>query len=104
MVRDRPCRMSSSIAPSARIDPSPLRDPPLGPCAMPDPADVAWQRARTMAEKLVLALDELDDAGGLRRLAGTWKPSAREKARATLAEARKSLEAALAQMKAPQGK
>jgi hypothetical protein len=71
---------------------------------MPDPAEVAWQRVRTMAEKLVLALDELDDAGGLRRLAATWKPSAREKAKALLSETRKALDGASTQLKAAPGR
>jgi hypothetical protein len=52
-----------------------------------------------MAEKLILALDELDDAGGLRRLAAGWKPSAREKAKSVLSEARKALDGAQAQLK-----
>jgi hypothetical protein len=52
-----------------------------------------------MAEKLVQAIDELDDAGGLRKLVATWRPGVREKARATLAEAKKAIEAAQAQLK-----
>jgi hypothetical protein len=61
---------------------------------MPDPAEVAWQRARTMAETLILTLDELDDARGLRRLAASWKPSGQEKAKVLLSEARKALDGA----------
>src|SRR4051812_8516571 len=76
---------------SGRCDP---RSAPPQTRPMPDPAEVAWQRVRTMAEKLVLARDELDDAGGLRRLASSWKPSGREKAKALLGEARKALEGA----------
>lgn len=60
----------------------------------------AWQRAQTMALKLVEALDALDDAGGLGRLAASWTPKQREKARVTLAEARKALEGAAVQLKA----
>jgi hypothetical protein len=52
-----------------------------------------------MAAKLIEALDELDDAGGLRRLAVGWKPSGREKAKALLGEARKAVEGAQAQLK-----
>ena len=66
---------------------------------MPDTAESAWQRVLTMSGKLIQALDELDDAGGLRRLASTWKPANREKAKALLAETRKAVEAAQAQLK-----
>jgi hypothetical protein len=66
---------------------------------MPDPAEIAWQRVRTMVEKLVQALDELDDAGGLHRLAATWRPSLREKARTMLSEARKALDGTVTQLK-----
>ncbi|MDB5351292.1 MAG: hypothetical protein JWN86_2539 [Planctomycetota bacterium] len=66
---------------------------------MPDPAEVAWQRMQTMSTKLVEALDALDDAGGLRRLAATWRPAIREKAKVTLSEARRAIEGAQAQLK-----
>ena len=66
---------------------------------MPGPAEDAWQRVQTMALKLVEALDALDDAGGLGRLSATWKPSSREKAQGLLAETRRSLEGAAAQLK-----
>jgi hypothetical protein len=39
-----------------------------------------------MATKLLEALDELEDAGGLKRLAATWRPGGKQKAAALLKE------------------
>lgn len=64
-------------------------------------ASTAWGQILTFSEKLVAALDALDDAGGLHRLAADWKPAKREKAKATLAEVRKAVEATAAQLKGP---
>jgi len=52
-----------------------------------------------MAGKLVEALDELDDSGGLRRLSEGWRPAGRQKAQALLKEARAALDAASQQLK-----
>ena len=49
-----------------------------------DPLEPAWQRVAGLAAKLTEAVDALDDAGGLKRLAPTFRPKARDKALETL--------------------
>jgi hypothetical protein len=65
-----------------------------------DPADVAWNRVQIYLDKLFRALDELDEAGGIRRAAeaGAWKPGSVEKARASLCAAREALDSQIVQL------
>jgi hypothetical protein len=67
---------------------------------MAEPSEAAWQKVQLYCQRLVEALDQLDDAGGLKGVAPAWKPAARDKARKLLAEARQALDAALSQLKA----
>lgn len=63
----------------------------MRPLPRPGQSVVAWNNVPTDAEKLVKALDQLDNAEGLRRLSAGWRPMIREKARITLKEARTAL-------------
>jgi hypothetical protein len=67
---------------------------------MAEPSEAAWQKVQLYAQRLVEALGELDDAGGLKALAPSWRPATRDKARAAPVEARRALDGALAQLKA----
>ncbi len=75
-------------------EPAPTDPKPPGP----DPAAVAWAKVRGHLDKLFGALDDLDEAGGLRAAAkaGSWSPRAHAKALGSLEAVRGQLEAALA--------
>ena len=67
---------------------------------MAEPAEVAWQEVQLYSQRLVEALDQLDDAGGLKAIAPSWKPAARGRARKVLAEVRQAPDGPLSQLKA----
>jgi hypothetical protein len=67
---------------------------------MAEPPEAAWSKAMLYSQRLVEALDQLDDAGGLKAIAATWKPGARDRARKVLVEARQAVDGALSQLKA----
>lgn len=58
----------------------------------PYPAEGCWSRVVLYAERLSQAIDELEEAGGVGRLAGRWNPKSAARAAANLRAARASLD------------
>lgn len=58
---------------------------------IPPTLAAAWPKSRYHAQRLLEALDDLDDAGGLKALAPHWSPGMTRRALAELQEARRVL-------------
>ncbi len=64
------------------------------------PAERAFAKVRTMAEKLYEASEELEDAGGVREAVAGWSAKSEAKALATLRAARAALDARIRELEA----
>lgn len=76
--------------------------PEMPPPIPADRGQVAWSRVAGYCDKLWDALQDLDEAGGVTRVAafGQWQPKTQDKALATLTAARDALASEVARLEA----